>query len=164
LEKQLISSEEALERLKAYLESRKMKCTQQRQLITEIFFDPVRCREHPSVEELYLWVRERDSSVGQATVYRTLKLLVESGLATAHQLDNNQTRYEPCVPGEHHDHLVCVRCGGIVEFHDERIEALQEAIAQAHGLRLVGHKLVLYGSPDGACKSCTACKKLEAEG
>lgn len=139
--------QEAVENLVTYLARKGLKVTQQRRLITQVFFDPEHREDHPTVEELYLRVREADSRVGYATVYRTLKLLVESGLAAPSRLGDNQTRYEPDIPGEHHDHLVCVRCNAIIEFEDERIEELQHEIAARFGFKLTDHRMVLYGEP-----------------
>lgn len=146
-----MQSQEAIERLNTYLERKGLKSTNQRRLITEVFFDAGYREDHPSVEDLYLRVRARDKRVGYATVYRTLKLLVESGLATPSRLGDNQTRYEPDIPGEHHDHLVCAECGAVFEFEQEQIERLQEEVAQAHGMALTNHRMVLYGKPVEPC-------------
>ena len=146
-----MNTQEALVRLNTYLEQNNLKSTSQRRLITQIFFDERYRESHPSVEELYLRVRERDKRVGYATVYRTLKLLVDSGLATPSRLGDNQTRYEPEIPGEHHDHLVCSECGTIFEFENPEIEQLQEAIAKKYGFELTNHHMVLYGRPSKDC-------------
>ncbi len=144
--------DEALERLTRYLDDNGLKSTAQRRLITRMFFDPKHRQEHPSVEDLYLRVREQDPRVGYATIYRTLKLLVDAGLANPSRLGDNQTRYEPDVPGEHHDHLVCTACGAILEFEEDAIETLQEAVAQRMGFSLAHHRMVLYGEPDEPCR------------
>ncbi len=146
-----METREALDKLGSYLTSQGLKSTAQRRLITEVFFDAAHRHEHPTVEELYLRVRARDPSVGHATVYRTLKLLVDSGLAEPRRLGDNQTRYEPEIPGEHHDHLVCTECGAIIEFEDHRIEALQLEVARGYGLELADHRMVLYGKPGATC-------------
>ena len=129
------------------------KITRQRLLIAQIFFDPACRHEHPTVEELYQRVRSADDTIGQATVYRTLKLFVSCGLASPRRLHLEQVRYEPELSGEHHDHLVCTRCEAIIEFHDEILEALQEEIAMRLGFILKDHRLLLYGEPDGICQS-----------
>lgn len=139
--------EEAVTKLVNWLGRKRLKVTQQRRLITEVFFDPIHRETHPTVEELFLRVRDREPGIGYATVYRTLKLLVDSGLATPSRLGDNQTRYEPDIPGEHHDHLVCVRCNAVIEFEDERIEELQHEIARRFGFELSDHRMVLYGEP-----------------
>ncbi|MCA9544018.1 MAG: transcriptional repressor [Myxococcales bacterium] len=137
-----------------------LKFTQQRRLITEVFFDPDLRDEHPSTEELYLRVRARDARVGYATVYRTLKLLVDAGLANPTRFGDKQVRYEPEMPGEHHDHLVCQECGAVLEFEEHAIEALQEAVAAKFGFALTDHRMVLYGKPKGACDPAF-CKRQE---
>lgn len=132
--------------------------TSQRRIVTEAFFDPDEREGHPTAEELYLRVRSIDSSVGYATVYRTLKLLTDSNLASPSRLGDNQTRYEPESPGEHHDHFVCRDCGAIIEFEDERIETLQEEIARTLGFALTDHKMVLFGSPVDECQAAN-CRR-----
>ena len=139
-----MDSSDALNRLAAYLTKKGLKSTSQRRLITEVFF---------ADEELYLRVRAEDPRVGYATVYRTLKLLVECGLAEPRRLGDNQTRYEPEEPGAHHDHLVCTECGAIVEFEEERIEALQDQVVRRLGFAgLADHRMVLYGKPGSDCQ------------
>ena len=85
-----------------------------------------------------------------ATIYRTMKLLSESGLAHARNFGDGQTRYEPAFGREHHDHLICTRCGAIIEFENDRIEQLQDVVAKKHGFRVTSHKMELYG----LCKGC----------
>lgn len=143
-----MTSTEALVILEAYLQKKGLKSTGQRRLITDVFFDPRFKSDHPSVDDLYQQVRDRDSSVGYATVYRTVKLLVECGLASPRQLGptDKETRYEPEAPGEHHDHLVCLDCGHIVEFENHEIEALQHHVAESFGFAIREHRMVLYGN------------------
>ncbi len=154
----MLQVEEALNTLKSWLTENRLKYTHQRKLITEVFFDPAYRETHPSVEELYLRVRERDRKVGYATVYRTLKILTDCGLANPNRLGDNQTRYEPEIPGEHHDHLVCSECGAVFEFEEEEIERLQHAVARRFGFTLDDHKMVLYGSPGEICE-LAACQR-----
>ena len=151
-----MKSEEAIEKFNAYLQTQNLKLTRQRSLITEVFFDPQKRSGHPTVEDLYMSVKERDTRVGHATIYRTLKLLVDAGLAIPNRLNATQTRYEPDVPGEHHDHMVCDQCGLIVEFEDDEIERLQELIAQRLGFELRDHSMNLIGQPLSPCirKDC----------
>ena len=119
----------------------KLNTTQQRQVIVEVF---LRSQEHVSAEDLLANIRKRHGKVGYATVYRTLRLLVDGGLATARQFGDGQTRYE--VAGAHHDHLICEACGLILEFEDTEIERLQEAVARKlGGFRVLRHKHELYG-------------------
>lgn len=143
--------EEAVQNFNQYLQRQKLKLTRQRSLITEVFFDPDNRAEHPTVEELYLRVKDRDDRVGHATVYRTLKLLVDAGLANPNRIGEDLTRYEPEVPGEHHDHMVCQECGLIVEFEDEDIERLQELAAKRLGFSLRDHSMNLIGAPESPC-------------
>jgi Fur family ferric uptake transcriptional regulator len=138
------TKEEVLSR---YMAQRGLKSTRQRSLIIEIFFST---GGHLSVEDVWSKVREQDPKVSVATVYRTMKLLAECGLAHARNFGDGQTRYEPAVGRHHHDHLICTHCGAIVEFENDRIEALQEVVARKHGFRVTSHKMELYG----LCRSC----------
>jgi Fur family ferric uptake transcriptional regulator len=128
-------------RWREFLQTNNMNTTQQRELIVDLF---LRCRDHISIDELLTRVRKRNKRVGYATVYRTLRLLVESGLAHQRQFGDGQARYE--VAGEHHDHLICTKCGLILEFEDDEIERLQLKIAERLGGFLVmRHRHELYG-------------------
>lgn len=127
-------------RWQAYLADKRMNTTAQREAIVELF---VRVTDHVSIEELLGRVRRRHPKVGYATVYRTLKLLVDAGLASERQFGDGQARYE--VAGQHHDHLICAKCGLILEFEDDEIERLQERIAQRlGGFHVVRHRHELY--------------------
>jgi Fur family ferric uptake transcriptional regulator len=142
------------ERWAAFLRERQLNTTQQRELIVDTF---LRLHEHVSIDELLAKVRKRNPRVGYATVYRTLKLLLDSGVASSRQFEDGQTRYE--VAGAHHDHLICVKCGLILEFENDEIERLQEAMAaELGGFRVLRHKHELYclcpkeqGIPGGSC-------------
>jgi Fur family ferric uptake transcriptional regulator len=131
--------------LDAHLERSGLRHSGVRDLVVEAF---LAAREHVSVEELTRRVRRR--GIGQATVYRTLKLLSDCGLAAPRQFGDGVTRYEPVAERAHHDHLICTSCGTIVEFENPRIEALQLAVAREHGFTVESHKLELYGR-------CAAC-------
>lgn len=102
-------------------------------------------KAHLSLLELLELARGRHASVGYATVYRTMKILAECGLAHEHKFAEGSVRYEPALEGEHHDHLICVTCGRIVEYEDERIEKLQDELAEEHGFRVVSHRHEIYG-------------------
>ena len=128
--------------LGAYIERKGLKHSRQRDLIAEAFFG---AEGHVTVEDLVARARRDDPRVSVATVYRTMKLLVECGLASARQFGDGQTRFEPTAGREHHDHLICTSCGTIVEFANPRIEALQDLVAQEHGFEVERHKLELYG-------------------
>lgn len=129
--------------------SKGLRSTRQRDVILDIFLST---RQHVSVEELYLKIKSSNPSIGYATVYRTLKLFVEAGLAREILLHDGQTRYEHVMAGEHHDHLVCTGCNSIIEFENETIEKLQNEIAALHGFMIRSHKLEIYGL-------CADCKK-----
>ena len=129
------------ERWRAYIVDRHLNTTAQREAIVEQF---LRTRDHVSIDELLTKVRKRHPKVGYATVYRTLKLLVDSGLAVERQFGDGQARYE--VVGDHHDHLICVKCGLILEFEDDEIERLQDRIAtRLGGFTVLRHRHELYG-------------------
>ena len=102
--------------------------------------------DHPDAEELHRRANAEDSSISLATVYRTVKLFEDAGIIQAHDFRDGRARYEE-VPDEHHDHLINVKSGEVVEFHSEEIEALQEEIARKLGYKLVDHRLELYGVP-----------------
>ena len=134
--------------LKGYIERNGLKTSRQRELIADVFFQ---ARGHLSIDELLERVRGADPKVGQATVYRTMKLLTKCGLAEARQFGDGHTRYEPVEEHqEHHDHLICTSCGKIVEFHNPQIESLQDRVAVEHGFVVTHHKMELYG----LCSDC----------
>jgi len=132
-----------------FASSKGLKSTKQRDTILDCFLS---CDQHLSTEELYLKLKESMPGIGFATVYRTLKLFAESGIAREIQFGDGQTRYEHLHAGEHHDHLVCTRCGAIMEFENETIEKLQAEVAKNHGFTIINHKLELYG----ICKNCSS--------
>ncbi len=103
-------------------------------------------QRHLSAEEVYKQLMEADEDVGLATVYRVLTQFEAAGLVVRHNFDGGHSVFE-LERGDHHDHMVCVESGQVVEFHNEEIEALQEAIAAEHGFELTGHSLVLYVKP-----------------
>ena len=138
----------ARERLAAWIAARGLKATRQRDLIVDTFFSQ---SGHLSVDELLTQVTARDATIGAATVYRTMKILTDAGLASARHFEGGQTRYEAAIDRHHHDHLICTSCGRIFEFENERIESLQESVAAGHGFTVTHHKLELYG----ICKACS---------
>lgn len=133
---------------KLYLAEQGLKSTRQREQILDEF---LRAGAHLSAEDLYLRLRKKFPNIGYATVYRTLKLLAECGIAEERHFGDKQTRYEATAGQDHHDHLVCQQCGSIIEFEDPRIEALQLEVARAHGFQISYHRLELYGT----CAKCT---------
>jgi len=120
-----------------------MKMTEQRRVIARVLST---AEDHPDVEEVHRRASDLDPRISIATVYRTVRLWEESGILERHDFGDGRSRYEE-VTEEHHDHLIDVKSGKVVEFQNEEIEALQEKIARAHGMRLVGHRLELYGVP-----------------
>ena len=132
-----------------FIAEKGLKSTRQRDIILEAFLASDR---HLSIEELYLHLRDAHPTIGYATVYRTLKLFAESGIAREFQFGDGQTRYEHVSEGEHHDHLVCVRCGAIAEFTNDAVEVIQNEIAASHGFLIKYHKMELYGL-------CAACQR-----
>ena len=118
-----------------------VKLTEQRKLIAKVMSDS---HDHPNVDELYKRVSKIDSKISIATVYRTVKLFEEAGILTKHDFKGGKSRYEE-LPDSHHDHLIDVQSGEIVEFVNEEIEKLQETVAEKLGYQLLDHKLELYG-------------------
>jgi Fur family ferric uptake transcriptional regulator len=157
---------ELKEQWRDYLTRRRLNTTSQREVIVDQFF---KTRDHISIDELLARVRRRQPRVGYATVYRTLKLLVDSGLAVERQFGDGQARFE--VVGDHHDHLICTKCGLILEFEDDEIEELQEKIAtRLGGFTVIRHRHELYGlcpkargEADGTCPNETRSKKPTAD-
>ena len=137
------------EMLTAHMERRGLRSTDQRKLIVETFF---KAPNHISIEELLAQVRQQDPKVGYATVYRTLKLLAECGVAFERKFGDGLTRYELADEASHHDHLICTSCSKIIEFEEPKIEQLQEQIATRHGFDLLSHKHEMYGT----CADCLA--------
>lgn len=133
--------------LEAYMAKKGLRSTEQRRLIVDQFF---KAPAHITIEDLLAQVRSIDPRVGYATVYRTLKLLAECGVANERRFGDGVTRYEIADEHEHHDHLICVECGTIEEFEEPAIERLQEEVAARRGFSVRSHKHELYG----VCASC----------
>ncbi len=131
--------------LTQYLEDHNLKHTRQREAVLEIFLE---ASGHITGEEIYNRVREKHENIGYTTVYRTMKLLCEAGLAVERHFDDGITRYE--IEQEHHDHLVCLRCGKIIEFECSMIESAQQDIANRYRFRVLRHRHELYGH----CSDC----------
>ena len=118
-----------------------VKLTEQRKIIAKVMSES---NDHPNVDELYNRVSKVDSKISIATVYRTVKLFEESGILAKHEFKGDKARYEELNEG-HHDHLIDIKSGEIIEFVDEEIENLQKKVAEKYGYELVDHKLELYG-------------------
>jgi Fur family transcriptional regulator, ferric uptake regulator len=138
-----------LKRIRDEARRRGVRWTNQRQIIVDTF---IVCDEHITVEELHRRVHAIDRSVSAATVYRTVNMLVEIGVANKGNFGSGSASFECALNKDHHDHLVCLSCAKIVEFHHDRIESLQEEIAQEQGFLLGSHRMELYGV-------CAACQK-----
>ena len=120
-----------------------LKMTEQRRVIARVLTD---ASDHPDVEELHRRSTALDSRISIATVYRTVRLLEEANILTRHDFGDGRARYETAAE-DHHDHLINIETGQVIEFHNEEIEALQRAVAERLGYRLVDHRLELYGVP-----------------
>ena len=118
-----------------------VKLTDQRKIVAKVMSES---HDHPDVDELYNRVTKIDSKISIATVYRTVKLFEESGILTKHEFKGRKARYEELNEG-HHDHLIDIKSGEIIEFVDDEIEKLQKKVAEKYGYKLVDHKLELYG-------------------
>ena len=119
-----------------------VRLTEQRKLVAKVMSES---DDHPDVDELHKRVNKLDSKISIATVYRTVKLFEEAGIVAKHDFKGNKARYEQA-PQEHHDHLIDINTGDIIEFVDDDIEKLQKKAAEKLGYKLVDHRLELYGS------------------
>ena len=139
--------QEALEIFRRYLRDRSLPVTSQREQVAQILFAADR---HLSVEDVEGLLRKRGLHVGKATIYRTLDLLAQSGMVQERDFGEGFRRYER-VPGHpHHEHLICLRCGTVVEFSNDRLEKLKELIAAEYGFQHRHHRLEIYG----VCREC----------
>jgi Fur family ferric uptake transcriptional regulator len=132
-----------VDRLEKLCAEKGMRMTEQRRVIARVLSE---AQDHPDVEELHRRAHAVDPHISIATVYRTVRLFEESGILTRHDFHGGRARYEEA-PEIHHDHLIDMKTGQVIEFVDEEIEALQAAIAKRLGYRLVDHRLELYGMP-----------------
>jgi Fur family transcriptional regulator, ferric uptake regulator len=145
----LASAESAalLERFRRYLREHRQPVTRQRDLVAQAVF---LSQDHPSVEGIRRALKERGEHVGTATVYRTLEVLVQSGLVRAHDFGEGFRRYEPMAAQTDHEHLICERCGRVIEFQNDRLERMLPIIADEHGFQHQRHRLEIYG----VCRDC----------
>ena len=135
-----------------HIQKKGLKRTSQRDLILDTF---LRTEAHLSSEDLYRLVKQGDPSIGQTTVYRTLKLLTEAGLAREVRFGDGVTHYEHHYKHEHHDHMICSKCGRIIEFYSAELEALQDAMAAKHRFQINEHLLRIIG----ICSECRRAAK-----
>lgn len=136
-----------LERFRRYLRDHHQPVTRQRDLVAQVVF---LSDEHLSVEEIIRRLKERGEAVGTATVYRTLEVLAESGLVRAHDFGEGFRRYEPMPAQTHHEHLICERCGRVVEFQNVQLERMLPMIADEHAYQHQRHRVEIYG----VCGEC----------
>jgi len=132
-----------MDRIENLCTEKGMRMTDQRRVVARVLSTS---HDHPDVEELYRRAHAMDPHISIATVYRTVRLFEEAGIIERHDFRDGRSRYEE-TPDSHHDHLIDMRSGRVIEFMDPDIEALQEAIARKLGFRLVDHRLELYGVP-----------------
>ncbi|MDX1578605.1 MAG: transcriptional repressor [Gemmatimonadota bacterium] len=134
---------------RAALQEQRLPVTHQREAIARVLFESGR---HLSADDVAERLRDRGEQLGKATIYRTLNLLVEVGLATEHDFDEGFKRYETRAGPSHHDHLICTSCGSVTEFDRPELEALQQDVARARGFQVLTRQLKLYG----LCAECGA--------
>lgn len=149
--KEILKEKEIFER---YIQAKALKHSEQRERITELFLG---IDKHLTLDELYEIVRKKYPRIGYATIYRTMKLLCNSGLCRELKFEDGQTRYEHLYGHQHHDHLICTRCGKLVEIIDPEIERLQDRLFEQHDFHPQRHRLELYG----VCKKCKLDKEEE---
>ena len=145
------SSAELRERLVQYMRENKLKDTRQRKAIVDAFLG---MSGHVSIDRLLAEVQRVQPSVGYATVYRSLKMFVEAGVASERRFGDGPSLFEPVEQGSHHDHLICVLCKRIFEFEDAIIEERQLVVAKEMGLRLTNHRMTLFGE----CIDTVSCE------
>jgi Fur family ferric uptake transcriptional regulator len=145
---------DARQHFTSYLSAKKLKITPQRLSVLETI---LKTSGHVTPEEIYAETKRADPGIGLATVYRTLKLLADAGLAHEIRFGDGVSRYEMDKGGEHHDHIICTECDKNLEVMDPEIEQLQEKLAEKSGFTLTGHKMFLYG----VCSECRNNRKSD---
>ena len=146
--KDLTRSESLRAKVEAHIREGGLRWTDQRRMIVDVFLGS---NDHLTLDELHALAKKRDRGVGQATIYRTLRLLVECGVAQERHF-NRVTCFEIAGEREHHDHLICKRCGAILEFRGTDVDAMKRKVAARFGFELVSHELDIYGI-------CAACRR-----
>jgi Fur family transcriptional regulator, ferric uptake regulator len=136
-----------------HIQKQGLKRTAQRDLILEVF---LQTEAHLSPEDLYRLVQEKDPTIGQTTVYRTLRLLIDAGLAREVRFGDGRAHYEHNYKHQHHDHMICKGCGKIIEFYSPELEAIQDAMAAKHKFELTEHLLRMIGI-------CSDCRRIERD-
>jgi Fur family ferric uptake transcriptional regulator len=138
---------------KARISGKGLKATKQRKEILDIF---LKSPGHRSLAQIYAQVAKVNPKIGYTTVYRTLKLFTELGLAAQRKFADGEAQYEPIEGKNHHDHLICLECGKIIEFEDDALETLQKGIAQRYRFKIFHHRMELYGR----CSNCRSKKEV----
>lgn len=141
---------EELQVLNDYLSRKRLKKTQQRETILDVF---LRAKRHLTVEELHNLVKHRDPAIGLTTVYRTMKVFCDCNIARANHFEEGRVRYEQQYKTAHHDHMICLKCGDTIEFVNDQIERLQEKMASKYGFQMTHHRMEIFGL-------CVKCKRL----
>jgi Fur family ferric uptake transcriptional regulator len=136
----------------AYLKNNGLLHTAQREQILDIF---LKTEEHPTTEDLYLIVKKKNPNIGLATVYRAMKVICDAGLARETDFGNGQRSFEHKYQHQHHDHLVCIKCGRIIEVISPEIEKLQQKLAKKHKFSPIRHTMQIFG----ACAKCAGKQK-----
>ncbi len=142
----------AIDRFVQFLRTKGLRVTTPRREVLSLAWAT---HEHFGAEDLYAWAKASGSTASRATVYRTLSLLLEGGFLGVLDTGKGHALYEHILGHKHHDHMICLQCRTIIEFQDERIEALQSAAAKAKGFQLMGHSLTL----EGLCRTCSKSTK-----
>jgi Fur family ferric uptake transcriptional regulator len=140
------------EQFRTWISNGGLKATKQREEIFHVFLNSP---GHKNLAQIYALVAKAHPGIGYTTVYRTLKLLTRLGLAEERKFADGETRYEPMVEEKHHDHLICLQCGKIVEFENQPLEALQKEIADRYRFKIYHHRMELYGQ----CSRCASRDK-----
>jgi len=139
--------------LRKYLRDNGMIYSQQREQILDIF---LATEKHPTIDDLYKLVREKNPKIGLATVYRALKVICNAGLAQETDFGDGQRRFEHKYRHQHHDHLICSKCGRVIEVTSPKIEAMQKSLAKSYNFTPTSHTMQIFGI-------CRACKKKKKE-
>jgi Fur family ferric uptake transcriptional regulator len=142
-DKSALQGDEELSSLEKLCAEKNMRMTDQRRVIARVLSE---ANDHPSVEDVYSRAHEVDDRISLSTVYRTVRLFVDAGIVESHDFGDGKARLET-VAEEHHDHLIDLKSGRVIEFSNEEIEKLQERVARELGFKLVDHRLELYGVP-----------------
>lgn len=138
--------------LKQYIKDMGLLHSRQREQILEIF---LKMEHHPTINDLYVRIKKKNPEIGLATVYRAMKVICDAGLARETDFGDGIKRYEHEYGHEHHDHLVCVKCGKIIEVMNPEIEKLQSELAKKHNFTALSHRMQIFGT----CKACKPRKK-----